>query len=360
MESNNTANAKQNDIAVRDIFIKTVRIIADIKHKWKLLLICALIGAVLGLSYSVLIPPKYTAVSTFVLDESDKEGMLGQYAGLAAIAGIDINGGAGGIFKGDNIIELYKSRAMIKKTLLTAADFPQGKQKLIDRYVASHQLRQKWESDSDVGTVNFNTDPDHFNRKQDSLITDIAVRFDKKFLEVGKPDKKLAIIKVAFTDKDELFAKAFTERLVDNVNNFYVQTKTKKTSQNVLVLQHQADSVKRALNQSLSGAASALDAAPNANPALLSLRVPSQKKQVDVQAGTAIYSEMIKNLEIAKISLRQQTPLIQFVDQPVLPLEKSHVGKVKGIVIGAFAGMFLIICYLLGTRLLRSVANSTM
>lgn len=109
-------------------------------------------------------------------------------------------------------------------------------------------------------------------------------------------------------------------------------------SQNVQVLQHQADSVRAILNSSISGVASAADAAPNANPLMQSLRVPSQRKQVDVQANTAIYGELIKNLEIAKVSLRKETPLIQLIDTPTLPLEDNKITKIKGMLIGLVLG----------------------
>ena len=350
---------KTREISVQDIYNRTRQVKNHLKSKWKLILIYTLVGTGLGLAYSLLVKPKYTAVSTFVLEEGDQAGMLGQYASLASLAGIDLNGG-GGIFKGDNILELYKSRTMLEKALLTPVNIAGKRQLLIDRYITFNHLQEYWKNHDDIQNINFNGDPAKFNRKQDSLITDITDIFNKKNLDVNKPDKKLSIIRVAFTAKDEIFAKEFTDKLVDNVNKFYIQTKTKKSALNVNILQHQADSVKNALNSSLNGVASAIDATPNANPAMLLLRVPSQKKQVDVQAGTAIYSEIIKNLEISKISLRQQTPLIQFIDQPVLPLTNNHVGKVKGIVIGAFLGLFLTVTFLFMQMLIRPIINNSL
>jgi len=109
----------------------------------------------------------------------------------------------------------------------------------------------------------------------------------------------------------------------------------------VQTLQKQADSVRQVLDLALNGVASTMDASPNANPALMSLRVPSQKKQIDVQANTAIYSEIVKNLEISKISLRQEKPLIQVIDPPVLPLAVDRLGKLKGLIIGFVLGMLV-------------------
>jgi hypothetical protein len=332
-----------DEISLGDILLKVRSGIKYLKSKWFTILFIGILGGAIGLIYAIFKKPKYTAVCTFVLDEGSKGGALGQYAGLASLAGIDISGanGGGGIFQGDNILELYRSRLMIEKALLNEATFNNKKELLIDRYVNFYGLRTIWKEKDHIDSITFIGNPDNFNRKQDSIVTDLVETFNKKILSVTKPDKKLSIISVEVTVGDELFAKEFNNKLVENVNNFYVQTKTKKTYQNVQILQRQADSVKSVLNSSISGVASAIDASPNANPSLLSLRVPSQRKQVDVQASTAIYGEIVKNLEISKISLRQEMPLIQVIDKPVLPLSVDHLGKIKGSIIGFIIGLFV-------------------
>jgi hypothetical protein len=315
-------------------------------------------GAILGLAYSVFMTPKYTAVYTFVLDDADKDGMLSQYAGLASLAGIDISNTGGSIFKGDNILELYKSRLMIKKTLLDEMVSGGKKQKLIDRYIDFNHFRTSWLKKKDFEGVYFHGDPAKFNRKQDSIITRFAEIFNEKNLDVSKPDKKMSVINVSFTSPDELFAKEFTDRLVQNVNDFYVQTKTKKTLQNVKVLQQQADSVRQVLNASIRGVASATEAAPLANPILATLKSPSQRRQVDVQTSSAVYAETVKSLEMAKVSLRQQTPLIQYIDQPVYPLKNNRIKKIPGMIAGGFLGFFLIFFIFLLRRLSRSLSET--
>jgi hypothetical protein len=260
---------------------------------------------------------------------------------LASLAGINLDNAGGGLFEGDNILELYKSRLMIEKTFLSAGNFDGKKELLIDRYIDFNGLRDKWKKNDNIDNISFGGDPDKFDRKQDSIITNFTKLFNKKYLSVTKPDKKLSIIRVELKSKDELFAKEFADKIVENVNTFYVQTKTKKSYQNVQILQHQADSVRSELNSSIGGVASAIDASPNANPLLLSLKVPSQRKQVDVQASTAVYAEIVKNLEVSKISLRKDMPLIQLIDTPVLPLDSDKIGKLLGIALGMAAGAII-------------------
>ena len=344
-----------DEIYIRDIVYKTKSGVNYLKSKWLTVLLVSVIGALIGLGYSIFKKTTYTAVCTFVLEETDKTGGLGQYAGLVSLAGINLGGsGNDGMFEGDNILELYKSRTMIEKAFLSEIDINGKKQLLIDRYIDTKGLRKKWKNEDNID-VSFTGDPEKFNRLQDSIITNLVEYFNKKVLTVVKPDKKLSIINVAVVANDELFAKEFANALVKNVNSFYSQTKTKKEYQNILVLQHQADSVRKVLNSSISGVASALDAAPNANPLLVSLKVPSQKRQIDVQASSAIYAEVVKNLEISKVSLRQQTPLIQVIDKPVLPLKNDKIKKVVGILTGLILGAFLSTCYLLFRRALIKI-----
>ncbi len=342
VDKSNINNIPSDEISIADLISRIKEITKYLKSKWIIILSFSFLGAFLGLGYSILKKPTYTAVCTFVLEDAKSGGGLGQYTGLASLAGINLGGSSGGIFEGDNIIELYKSRAMIEKALLAQDINNRNNEPLINAFIKAYNLKNKWINDDLGENVNFNINQKSFTRVQDSLITDIVDVFNKKLLNVIKPDKKLNIIKVEVESKDEYFSKNFTEKLVQVVNEFYTQTKTKKTFQNVQILQHQADSVKESLNASLFGVASAIEASPNANPQLVSLKVLSQKKQIDVQAATAIYSEIVKNLEITKISLREEKPLIQIIDEPVLPLPSSKVKKYIATLVGFFTSALII------------------
>jgi len=348
------SNKDSKELSLKDIVLKTKSAIRYYKLKWLTISITAVSFGLLGIVISFLADKKYTATCTFVLQDASK-GALSQYAGLASLAGMDVSGGgASDIFQGDNIIQLYQSRLMIEKALLQQANFNGKSEMLIDRYIDYNKLRQRWKK-KDIDTINFIGDPEKFTRRQDSIITDIVNNINDKILDVEKLDKKLSIITVQVTFGDELFAQQFTNTIVATVNDFYIQTTTKKTYQNIVILQHQADSVKGVLNTSISGVANDIDAVPNANPDLLSLKVPSQKHQVDVQASGDIYAEIVKNLELTKISFLQEMPLIQIIDKPVLPLPEKHLGKIKGFILGLLLGGFSVLIYLTINKFYRNL-----
>lgn len=343
-----------DEISIKDLIIRIKNAFLYIRSKWIVILMVSLLFGSLGFIYSLIKKPVYIGVCTFVVDDGgSKGGALAQYAGLASLAGIS-TGNAGGIFDGENILELYKSRSMIEKSLLTDVLINNKKQKLIDRYIDFSKLRDVWKK-SNIQNISFEGDPKNFNRIQDSIITNFVDIFNKKLLNISKPDKKLGIIQVQVSTEDEVFSKEFTDALVQNVNDFYVFTKTKKSLQTVKLLQHQVDSVRGVLNSSINGVASAIDATPNANPSMLTLRVPSQRRQIDVQSNSTIYSEIVKNLEVAKLSLRQDTPLIQVIDNPVYPLEVNKLGKRKAVIIGMALGAILTVVVLIIKRVYKLI-----
>lgn len=124
----------------------------------------------------------------------------------------------------------------------------------------------------------------------------------------------------------------------------------------MLILQRQTDSIRAELNGAITGVAIATDNTFNLNPALNVRRAPSSRRQVDVQANTAILTELVKQSELAKVALRKETPLIQVIDSPILPLAKERFGKAKGIIYGGFLGGFLILIFLVIKRLIKLLA----
>jgi hypothetical protein len=357
----NTRDVKQDQqfqgdgISFKELIYKCSSWVKYISSFWKKILLYAFIGGCFGYVYAYRQKPIYFAKCTFVLEEEGGGG-LSQYAGIASMVGIDLSGrSSNGIFQGENIFELYKSRLMIERALLSSMDLKGKKTLLIDRYIESNNLREKWSKKPGLKSLSFSLPKQKFTLTHDSILGIVVKDINKNYLIVDKLDRNLSIISVRVKSEDEIFAKNFTDKIVENVNEFYINTKTKNSLETVQLLQKQADSVKRVLNSSISGTASAIDVNPNANTALQILRVPSQRRQIDVQANSAIYSEVVKNLEIAKISFRKEKPLIQVIDVPIYPLERERLGKLKSAILGGGITVFLTLLFLTLRKLYLSV-----
>jgi uncharacterized protein involved in exopolysaccharide biosynthesis len=83
--------------------------------------------------------------------------------------------------------------------------------------------------------------------------------------------------------------------------------------------------------------------------------VEQQKIQTKIQITGTTYAELVKNVEILKLELVQQTPLIQVIDAPIMPLEREGFGKIKGIIFGGFLGGFLIVIWLLAVYFYKRI-----
>lgn len=347
---NRAEHSKDNEISLKELFIKIQIALNYLVLNWKIILFAFIFGGLLGFLYSYLKKPIYSAECTFVLDEQGNGAGIGQYAGIASIVGFDIAGSGSGLFQEDNIIELYKSRLMIQATLLSHGDFDGKRDLLINRYIHEKKLRKAWHKNPNLKNLSFNITKNRFSIRHDSIIGVIVNDINRNCLSVSRLDKKLSILSVKVKSEDELFAKVFTDKIVERVNDFYIKTRTKKARENYQILQKQADSIKAVLNQSIGNAAKAVDANPNANAALQILRVPSQRRQIDVQANSAIYAEIVKNLEVSKVSLRQEAPLIQIIDTPILPLEKSTQRKSIGALLGSIIASLIAVFFLVARK----------
>ena len=302
--------------------ISMLEILQKIKLKFKKLLkykksILSFIffSLILGYIYHYNIPVKYKAEINFVLDD-EKSGAASGAGLVASQLGIDIGGGSSGIFSGDNLIYLFKSKRILDKTLISRKKIG-GKEISLADYYLQNFYPTKYKKDI------FNTaEIDKLSKDQTIIIRSIRSDILKDILKVTQIDKKISITTIEVISKNEFFSKIFCEQVANDVSNFYIETKSKKAKINKDILQKQVDSIKNELNRAIEGVAIENDKVYNFNPAYMINRTPSSKKNIDIQANAAILNQLVPNLEMAKISLRKETPLIQIIDYPILPLDK--------------------------------------
>lgn len=348
----------KDEISLKELIEKGKEWYAYLLLQWKIILLAGFIGALLGLTYSFIKKPIYTATLSFALEDEKSGGGLGGALGLASSFGFDLGGSGGSIFSGSNLTQLFKSRKMVEQTLLTPVVVNNKTISLAEMYIQDVKWREGWEKDAKFKSIQFLPNPNrnYFTRVHDSIFGKIYDDLSKNSLSVGQKDKKIDIISIDVSSNDELFAKYFCEALARQVGNFYVATKTKKARANMAILEKQTDSIRGELNSAITGVAVANDNTFNLNPALNVRRAPSARRQVDVQANTAILTELVKQTELAKVTLRKETPLIQVIDRPIFPLAKERFGKAKGIVMGGFLAGFLAMMALTVRRLSKQLA----
>jgi uncharacterized protein involved in exopolysaccharide biosynthesis len=338
-----------DEISLKELIQKIQEWFRYLKTKWILIIGIAALGGIIGFLYASFQKPTYTATTTFVLEE-DKGGGggLGGAMGLASSFGFDLGGGGGGLFTSSNIIELMKSRLVVEKTLLNPVLINGKEISLADYYI---------ENNMPLVNISFpvNADRTKFSLEQDSILYGISSGLTKANLVISQKDKKVSIISLTVKTESELFSKLFCEQLLKETSDFYIETKSKKSRLNVDILQHQADSIRSELNGAITGVATASDNVYNLNPAYNVKKTPGTKRQVDVQANTAILTQLVAQLELSKVSLRKETPLVQLIDRPILPLQKEKPSRLKSLLLGGFLAGFLTVLYLVGRKFFKKL-----
>lgn len=345
-----------DEITIKELFDKAKVWYLHLLSQWKIILLAGIIGAIFGMAYSFINKPLYTASLTFALeDESSTSGSLGGAMGIASSLGLDVGGGRGGsAFTGTNLNELFKSRKIIERTLLQPIVLNGDSISLIEFYFRFNESKDT-DSNRKLKDLHFPplTKSKYFTRVQDSIIGVVYKSLIKNDLIIG-PKEESSITLIEFRSENELFSKVFCEELVKEVSKYYIDTKSKKAAMNMAILIKQRDSIRAELNGGITGVAKANDDTFMLNPAMNINKATSLKKQIDVQSNTAILSELIKQTELAKVTLRKETPLIQVIDPPVLPLKKEKFSLLKGIIFGGFFGGFLTIIVLFFRLLLKN------
>jgi hypothetical protein len=351
-QNNVQASFDNDEISLKELILKIKEWFTFLKSKWKTIFLAGVVGGLIGLTIAWFEKPTYKAILTFAMEEDKGSGGggLSGALGLASSFGIDLGGaGGGGAFAASNLTELMKSRLIVEKVLLSPILINGKTITIAEYYIQINQLRKAWEKKAALKNIQFlvNDDRSKYTLQQDSILQKIHKSLiDKDHLSIMQKDKKVTILSIEVTSEDELFSKIFCESIAKETSDFYIETKSKKARLNANVLQKQVDSVRSELNGAINGVAAETDNVYNLNPALIIKSAPSKKKQIDVQANTTILTNLVVQLELAKITLRRETPLIQLIDSPILPLEKEKFGKFIGLVLGGLISCFLIILYL--------------
>ncbi len=331
-------------ISFADLVNGLVRFVNVILSKWRRLLILFAGISLLFFGYFLIKKTSYTAETTFVIDAEGNPGG-GDISSLASIVGINLSsiGNTSSLFQTDNIMELYKSRRMLTETFITEVDVKGNSERLITRWAKHHRKIKSWKKKLNDPDFSFEIPLSEFSQVHDSVLFEVIDGFQEDNLTVRKPDRKKSVLSVRINSTDQLFAMHFNKELVRNVNDFYLKTKTKKSLENLKTLQRQADSVREVLDASIAELSLAMQRVPNPNPIILESMVPLQKLRIDVESNSVIYAEIVKNLEVAKISHRNNIPLIQVIDEPILPLVNDRYSLLKSIVISVFLGGFIVL-----------------
>jgi len=341
-----------DEIQLKDILIKLSEYKTHLLKKKFIIIGFSFLFFLIGIFNAIYTETKYNAELTFVVEGEKGGGSLGGMSGIASQFGFDIGGSESATFSQSNILELLKSRGVIVSALMQSSKLNGKEDLLIEHYLELNKMKESWLQDEDFEGVSF-----HVNKSvaHDSISGVVWASVIENKLIVEMESDEANIINLSYSSIDDEFAKSFVETLINEMSKMYITHQTAQANNTLDFLQNRSDSVFAELELAEEDFARIKDI--NQRIVKASGRLKELQLMRRVEVLNAMYLEIVKNLELSKITLLNQTPIINIIDKPVLPLEEENPSKTLAGLLGGFIGGFLSVCFFIFRKLFKDALS---
>jgi len=314
---------KDTELSLKEIIRRFVGYILYLKSKWLWIILALILGIGLGFLYSKLVHKKeFTGSIKFLVEGGAKQSSANPLAALGLGAAAPSSGGSGGdLFEALDITYIMTSSPILEKTLLSKITYNKQTDFVVNFLIKAKQLEKGLLGNSVYsGMKLYSGLRDSLNIEQNIFLRQMITEV-KSTLKVER-DPGSGLVIGTFKSADPTFPKYFLERLIAETSQLYIYTKTAKTLQNIRLLEHQADSVRRIMYGNIASSAYSADIDPNSvRPN--TVKVGFQRKAVDNNVLQSTYQTLASSLVSTRIELGKLTPFIQIYERPIFPLEET-------------------------------------
>lgn len=341
-------SVSNDEIELKEILISLSEYIKLLLKKKFSIIIFSFLFLLFGLAYSFVSESEYNADLTFIIEQDAGGISLGGLTGIAGQFGLDMGSDESSTFSQDNILELLKSRSVITSTLMQSAKVNGKTDLLIEHYLRLNKIKESMESNDSFSGFSFHDNTSYIH---DSISGVIWKTIIENNLTIQLQSTDANIISLSYTSLDQEFAKEFVEELINQMSKMYTLHKTAQANNTLDFLQDRADSVFAELEASEQEFARVKDINQRIIKATGRLKELQLMRRVEVL--NAMYLEIVKNRELSKLTLLNQTPKINIIDSPILPLENNKISKRSSAIIGSILGFFFSLCYFIFGKILQ-------
>lgn len=338
-----------DEIQLKDILIKFSEYKAFLLKKKFLIFISSFLFCIVGVIFAIFSDKKYNAELTFVV-EQDGGASAEAMSSIANLVGFDFGGVQSSTFSQSNIIELLKSRGVIVSALVQDAKINGETDCLIEHYIEINNIKEKedWDDYDFLRGISFCDNNGYIYDSISGVIWEELIEDD---LTVELRSDESNIITLSYTSLNQDFAREFVKRLIDQMIKMYIIHETSQANNTLDFYQDRADSVFAELEIAEQEFARVQDINRRIIKATGRLKELQLMRRVEVL--NTMYLEIVKNLELSKIALLNKTPIINIIDEPILPLEEDKISIFLGGFLGGLLGAFFSLCYFVVKKLFR-------
>lgn len=344
-----------------------IDLIALAKTLWngrKTVIITVIIFAILGLFIALFSPKEYTASTTMVPQINSGSSKMGGLSSLASLAGFNLDMNAGGNELSPIIYpQIVSSTEFQLKIINTKYSFEELDEEvtLFDYYLDYYKpglfvvlknytiglprvISGAIKRDKEIVDVmdQVNSDIIRISKDQYEIIKSVK---EKLTLSVNEKDGYLTL-ESRFNEAvlSAQIAEIAKELLQENIT----QLKIEKARAQMEFIEERYEEKKEEFEEAQSKLANFRDANKNISSALM--RTQEERLQNEYQLAFEVYSELAKQLEQARIKVKEDTPVFLVIEEVVVPIEKSKPNRLVILAIWLVLGGIIGIALIIGRR----------
>lgn len=286
-------------------------VVAFLRRRWRWLVVPAVAAAVGLGAYALLRPRTFTASASFM---PQSHGATSRLAALAAQFSLPVSTGDPSESP-QFFVDVIKSRAFLRTIADTALP------------VSAPSGRTATERVADIVDVPAGPAPVRLERAADAL--------DRYITATVSP--KTGVVTVAATARDPVVAAALANAVLQSVNRFNLDMRQRQAAAEREFTQQRLDEARG----DVGAAEDRLQAFLQANQLFRTssrLSVEEDRLRRDVSAKQELYNTLVQAYEQAKLDQLRDTPMINVVSAPYVPVLPDPRGALRFALLGLIAG----------------------
>jgi uncharacterized protein involved in exopolysaccharide biosynthesis len=303
------------------------------KEKW-IILIISTIFTIIGFYFAFSIKEEFISEGKILPEVQSKGGTIGQFAGLAALAGVDLSNAGGGsdAIRPDLYPDVLKSTPFFLSLFNTKITNKHNKEQLFETYYLKDILDGKIKKEDQ--TLKFPTSSNYIalNRQTEKNIADLKYRITCNY------DKKTGVIVITVKMPDPVVAANVAHFSMNYLTNYIVNYRTEKQNRDLEYIAEKLAAAKGKYYSNQTKKASYTDQMPLSALRLQSADLGRERIESEYKISSSFYNSLLQKYEEAKLKMQQETPVIKILEPPVVPNLKSEPKKSLVIIASMFLG----------------------
>jgi G-rich domain on putative tyrosine kinase len=352
---------ESDEITLKDLLLKLSKYAREVRKNWFIVVLLCLATTGFFMYKAFVSRPEYLAKLTFMVNTDDSKSAGGAAASILGQFGL---GGGDSKDNLDKILSLSKTNTILEKALFKKGTIDGVTDYYANQMIRNFHLHKDWEKDTS-GLTNFMflTDDLLKTKRKESLTgylynDDNANKFTrvesgalKKLLNklIGNEeeiaifnssyDKKSGIMTLTLNTHSEDLSIKLLEEIYLQLSKFYIDKTVEKQKRSYELVSAKVDSIEAALNGVEYRQADFDD--HNRMVLFEKAKLPKLRLNRDRTVLNLMYSEAVKNQELAEFSLKNKIPYVQAIDTPFPPIKPVKQSKAISLIFGLASGFLL-------------------